>query len=264
MNDGVVWKVKGTFPEIYEHFIPASIHAWASRLVSLAQPQPGQRVLDVACGTGLVTHLLAEHVGNAGQVVGYDISPDMIGVARAKKPNTSIAWQLGDACSLPFQDHAFDIVICQLGLMFFQDRVASLREMYRVLAPQGQLLVLVWGAIERNPGYLAVAEGFKRHMGEEFGAMIRGSFVLGDDEQMRSLAGAAGLPDAIVQAESAQAHFSSVEMLVHGYGAMMQPASDAATLVRLIADVTTTLQPYISNTGLTFPIEALLMRVIRM
>lgn len=262
MNESRKWKVAGTLPEIYEQiFVPAAMLAWANRLVNLVELKPGLRILDVACGTGVVAHLFAERNGNNGQIVGYDINPEMLAIAHAKQSNSVIEWRLGDASRMPFEDKSFDIVACQFGLMFFEDRVTNLREMYRVLASGGQLAVLVWGAIDRNPGFLAVAEGFKHHVSIEASDSIRGSFILGDSQQMRSLAAAAGFSHANIQEVTAQAHFPSLELLVHGYGAMLQVVVDEATHKRLISDVTARLQSYVNQDGLDYPMEAILMYV---
>lgn len=262
MSDPVKWRVTGTLPEIYEQvFVPATMCVWANRLVELLELKPGQQILDVACGTGAVTYLLAERNGNNGQIIGYDISPEMLAIAQAKQSNTNIEWQLGDASRFPFQDETFDVVTCQFGFMFFEDCVANLREMYRVLASGGQLVILVWGAIERNPGFLAVAEGFSHHVSAEAGNSIRGSFALGDSQQLRSLAAAVGFRDVNIQEVAAQAHFPSVERLVHGYGAMLQAVIDEATHMRLITDVTAILQSYVNPDGLVFPMEAILMQI---
>lgn len=262
MSENARWKVTGTGPEVYEQvFVPAVMQTWANQLVDLAKVSPDTRILDVACGSGVVTHLFAGHIGKAGQIVGYDINPDMIAIAQAKQPGAAIEWRLGNALELPFQDGSFDIVTCQHGLMFFEDRVKGLQEMYRVLAPGGKLLVLAWGPIEDNSGFLIAAEGFGRHAGIEAGNSIRGMFVLGDIRQMRSLAEAAGFRDAVVKTVAAQAHFPSVEDFVHGFGALIQPPIDEATQFALLAEITTALQPCMTHDGLVYPMEAILMHV---
>lgn len=261
MNEPIKWKVIGTLPEIYEQvFVPAAARVWATRLIDQLELVSNKRILDVACGTGVVTHLFAERNGHHGQIVGYDINPEMLAIAQAKQSKAVIEWRLGDASHLPFQDNSFDIVTCQFGLMFFEDRVLNLKEMYRVLALDGQLAILVWGAIERNPGFLAVAEAFKQHVSTEAGDSIRGSFVLGDLRQMRALADKAGF-QAVIQEVTAQAHFPSVERLVHGYGAMLQSILDEGTYMSLITDVTATLQTYMDHEELVYPMEAILMHV---
>ncbi|MBL8161678.1 MAG: class I SAM-dependent methyltransferase [Anaerolineae bacterium] len=262
MSENAKWKVSGTGPEIYEQvFVPAVMQTWANRLVDLANARPGIRILDVACGSGVVTRKFAERNGNSGQIIGFDINPDMIAIAQVKQPSSIIEWREGNVLELPFQDSTFDIVTCQHGLMFFEDRVKGLQEMYRVLVPGGSLVVLVWGPIEDNAGFLAAAEGFGRHVGIEAGDSIRGMFVLGDLGRMRSLAKASGFRDVDVKTVAAQAHFPSVEDLVHGFGALMQSAISEAIQLELLTDIATTLRPYVNDDGLVFPMEAIVMHV---
>src|SRR5919112_510996 len=124
----------GTAAENYErHFVPKIATPVSVALLEAAALQPGERVLDVACGTGLIARLAAERVGRSGTVTGLDLSPDMINVASAASPST-ISWHVDDATSLPFPDGAYDVVLCQMGLMFMQDRQAAVGEMRRVTA----------------------------------------------------------------------------------------------------------------------------------
>src|SRR5262245_30404570 len=105
-------------------FVPALFGQWAPKLADAAQIQPGQRVLDVACGTGIVAREVSARIGSGGRVVGVDPSPGMLAVARQLAPN--IEWREGVAESLPFPDQSFDTVVSQFGLMFFTDRPRSL------------------------------------------------------------------------------------------------------------------------------------------
>ena len=127
------WQVAGSAPEVYEReLVPAVFGVWAPILVELAQPRPGERVVDVACGTGIVARIAATSVGPTGAVVGVDLNPGMLSVARSVVPTGSIQWQEASADKLPFPDGSFNVVYCQLGLQFFADRAAALREMRRV------------------------------------------------------------------------------------------------------------------------------------
>jgi len=112
-------------------------YAWTQALVQLAMPQEGDRVLDVACGTGPVARYIAPFVGSTGRVVGLDLNSGMLDTARAMPvpAGVSIEWREGNATALPFPNAGFDVVCCQQGLQFFPDRPAALREMHRVLAP---------------------------------------------------------------------------------------------------------------------------------
>src|SRR5215468_6069587 len=132
------WEFVGSVPENYERYLVPSIFGpWASDLVEVAAPQLGERVVDIACGTGIVALTAAQRVGSGGRVVGLDLSVPMLQVARtaAAARGVSVEWREGSAVKLPLADAAFDVAFCQQGLQFFPDRGAALREMYRVLAP---------------------------------------------------------------------------------------------------------------------------------
>ena len=102
--------------EIYQReMVPASFARWAPDLVGLAALRPGERVLDVACGTGVVTRLAAERVGDGGRVVGLDVNADMLAAARGASPGSRIEWREGSALTVPFPDADFDAVLCQLA-----------------------------------------------------------------------------------------------------------------------------------------------------
>jgi len=116
--------------EVYEEFfVPALFQEWASRVTDAAGLRAGQRVLDVACGTGVLARAAAERVGPAGAVVGLDVNDGMLGVARRRAPQ--LEWRPGRAEALPFEDRSFDAVVSQFGLMFFEDRAAALAEAIR-------------------------------------------------------------------------------------------------------------------------------------
>ena len=116
--------------EVYEtELVPAIFAPWAPLLVAKAALRHGERVLDVACGTGVVTRLAAEQVGTGGHVVGVDLNPGMLGRARASSlpEGTAVEWREGDAGALPFSAASFDAVFCQLGLQVTPPIVSKLR-----------------------------------------------------------------------------------------------------------------------------------------
>ena len=120
--------------EVYEaRFVPAIFGEWAPHLVEAAGVAPGQAVLDVACGTGVVARTAADRMGGRGRVVGLDLNEGMLAVAGRLRPD--IEWRQGDAAELPFEAGSFDAVLCQAALMFFPDRARALREMARVASP---------------------------------------------------------------------------------------------------------------------------------
>src|SRR4026209_321228 len=118
--------------ETYERYmVPVLFAPSAERMVELARPRPGQRVLDVGCGTGIVARRAAARGGGHGHITGLDASPGMLAVARAAagREQRSIEWREGRAEALPFSDGEFDLVLCQYALMFFTAPSAALAEM---------------------------------------------------------------------------------------------------------------------------------------
>jgi ubiquinone/menaquinone biosynthesis C-methylase UbiE len=132
----------------YESLWQAQLAVAQSQLLASASLELGARVIDVACGTGLVTFWAAQAVGPTGQVFGVDLSGRMVETARRlagvrKVSNTSFARM--DAETLDFPDASFDVALCSLGLMYVPDPVRAIREMARVLRPGGRLVLAVWG-----------------------------------------------------------------------------------------------------------------------
>jgi SAM-dependent methyltransferase len=113
------WRLEADTSEAYERYlVPALFASWAERLLDLVAVGPGERVLDVACGTGIVARRAAARVGEGGAVTGLDRNPAMLEVARAAaiEVGPPIDWRAGDAARLPFPDGVFDVVTCQQGL----------------------------------------------------------------------------------------------------------------------------------------------------
>lgn len=203
------WQVSDDAAEIYEaRFIPAIFGEWAPRLADAAAIEPGQRVLDVACGTGVVAREAVQRVGQSGAVTGIDLNPGMLAVARRVAPQ--IEWREGDAAALPFDDESFDTVLCQAALMYFPDRIAALREMGRVVAPWGRVAVQVWGRLAASEGYAVLSEVAERSVGAEAAATLRAPFVLGDLDEVGELFAAAGLEIDSVRSEMGAARFASI------------------------------------------------------
>ena len=134
-----LYELKNTASNYEKLMVPALFESWAERVLNEAAIKPGDRMLDVACGTGIVARTAIKRSGNNGlSVTGLDPNPGMLAVAESNTSGSD--WKEGVAEDLPFEDESFDVVVSQFGLMFFQDRPAALREMKRVLAPGGRLL----------------------------------------------------------------------------------------------------------------------------
>lgn len=155
---------RASFPEMYERFLAGPLFGpWVDALLERAGVSPGQRVLDLACGTGVVARAAKARVG-AGRVVGLDVSAGMLEVAARHAP--AVEWREGDACRLPFgPEERFDALVCQQGFQFFSDQPAAAREMRRVLAPGGKAVVATWVLLEALPCFLALHAEGERHLG---------------------------------------------------------------------------------------------------
>lgn len=247
--------------EVYQReMVPAVFGRWAPDLVEIAQVRAGERVLDVACGTGVVTRLAAARVGSAGRVVGLDLNPSMLAVARAVSSGTRIEWQEGSALALPFPDRSFDVVLCQQGLQFFPDRAAGLREMRRVLVPGGRLALSCWRPVDHNPGALATELALARRVGSAQATLP--PFSLGDRETLRGLITGAGLRDVRIRAEVKSVRYSSVEryvrMRIEGAPTMIGAlASQGPEVVAaVITEVEEALRDYVDDEGVAFPMSS--------
>ncbi|MCP5082176.1 MAG: class I SAM-dependent methyltransferase [Alphaproteobacteria bacterium] len=196
-----------------EFFVPSLFQQWAAPVVEAAGVRSGHAVLDVACGTGVLACEAAARTGQEGSVVGLDVNEGMLAVARRTKPD--IRWQNGRAEELPFADAAFDAVISQFGLMFFEDRVAALREMWRVLRPGGGLAVAVWDRMDTSPGYAAMEQLLQRLFGDTAALALQAPFNLGDTALLPPLFSEAGIANVQLQTQTGTARFPSLSAWVH-------------------------------------------------
>lgn len=191
---------------------PALFRQYAPRMVEAAGIGAGQRVLDVACGTGVVAREAAGVTGSEAPPVGLDISPGMLAVARQSGP--AIDWRHGDAMALPFADAAFDRVVCQFGLMFFADPEQSLREMLRVSKPGGRIAVAVWDSISEAPGSAEMVAILEDLAGPRAAEALTLPYRLGDRAQLERLARAAGIVDFEIRTHPGEARFPGLGMLI--------------------------------------------------
>jgi len=195
--------------------VPVLFAPWAAHLVQTANPRPGERVLDVACGTGVVARHIAPRIGSQGRIAGLDLNPHMLTVARAAagREGLAIEWHEGRAEELPFPDGGFDLVMCQFALMFFADRHAALAEMHRVLAGDGRLALSVWQGLARHPFYQTLDEVIEKHLGT---SSLRDIFILGDAGELRTLLSDAGFRHVEIEPVSMTARFPDPEGFLAG------------------------------------------------
>ena len=141
----------GSIPQLYEeHLVPLIFEPYAQDLAARLAARPPKRVLEVACGTGVLTRAMARALPGDSMIVATDLNPPMFEHAAALGTARPVEWREADAMRLPFPDGSFDAVVCQFGVMFFPERAQAFAEARRVLAPAGRLLFNVWDRIEEN------------------------------------------------------------------------------------------------------------------
>ncbi|MEX2554229.1 MAG: methyltransferase domain-containing protein [Actinomycetota bacterium] len=207
----------GSAPENYErYFVPAIGSPFATSCLNAAGLRRDERVLDIACGTGVVTRLAAERVGSGGTVTGLDVNPGMLAVARSvPSPGASIEWHEANAESLPLPDGSFDVVVSSLGLQFVPDRSAALREMWRVLVANGRLAIATVGP---TPALFATLEqALARHVNPETGAFMKVVFSLHQPNDLERLTSGAGFRDVEVRSEKLTLKFPSAAEFLWQY-----------------------------------------------
>jgi ubiquinone/menaquinone biosynthesis C-methylase UbiE len=260
------WQLDEGSAEAYERYlVPLLFAPGAEYLIELATPGPGERVLDVACGTGIVARRAALRVGSGGKVVGLDLNEGMLGMASKASSDVRpvIEWRQGDATSIPLPDGAFDVVFCQQGLQFFPDQPTALSEMHRVLTPNGRLALSVLRSVEHNPGYRLLADALERHVGPEAGAMMRSPFSLLSGDELRDLITGAGFQDVRIFLGIGSVRYPTVEEFLQWEGASSPLAGPIGALkddgrAALIHDLGEALRIYTDDAGIVFPAETYL------
>jgi ubiquinone/menaquinone biosynthesis C-methylase UbiE len=256
------FQLKGRGPENYEIFwVPALMGACAADLVTSANVQAGDSVLDVGCGTGVVTREAADRTGSPADVTGVDINNAMLETARLfadRHGMSEIRWHSCDAASMPFEDAAFDVVLCQQGLQFMPDRPTAMTEMARVVATNGRLAVSVWKS--DSPFGNALCDVLDRQFGEGTTAPWQAASSLGDRDELRSLAENAGFKNCHVQYDVKMARHSDPEAFVSGVIAASPLADAVAALAeedrkKLVREIITELGNYMDDGGMAYPGE---------
>jgi ubiquinone/menaquinone biosynthesis C-methylase UbiE len=249
----------GNAADNYErYFVPAIGAPLAADLVDAAALSPGERVLDVACGTGVVTRLAAERVGDTGRVAGSDINPAMLEVARSAAPaGNPIEWHEADAESLPHAEESFDAVLCQMGLQFVANKLAALREMRRVLVPGGRAVLNLPGPA---PGPMsAFAAALARHVTAEAASFVHLVFSLYDPNELRDMMSDAGFRDIDVRRATKTLRVPPPEQFMWQYIHSTPMAGLVAEIderrhTALERDVCTQWQAYGTDDAMTFEV----------
>lgn len=212
MNEPTLQILIGAAKAYEALFVPALFGQWAPKVADVAQIQPGQRVLDVACGTGVLGREIASRVGTSGHVAGIDPNQGMIAVAKQLAPG--VEWREGTAESLPFADESFDVVVSQFGLMFFTNRCQALDEMLRVLKPGGSMAIAVWDSLNSLPAYSSEVALLEQIAGQQAADALRAPFEIGDQRVLSTLFTECGMASAKITTHYGVAQFPSVRTMV--------------------------------------------------
>jgi ubiquinone/menaquinone biosynthesis C-methylase UbiE len=251
------WQVSASAAENYERInVPRLFGPWAEVLVDRAGLTAGQRVLDVACGTGVVARLAAQRVGPSGSVTGIDLNEGMLAEAARHVPaGLSIEWELADAQQLPFDDQQFDVVLCQQGLQFLPDRQQAIAQMRRVLRRGGLAAVAAWAPIDRSPVAHARHQGLIQYLGED---IMSRPFRDGDPIEWAHLFDEAGF--STIETDTVELVLPSGDPRAEVEGSLGAlpiadkiRAMDDATYEAMIDDIVALLQPWITNETLAAP-----------
>lgn len=252
---------------IYEmQLVTAIFEPLARIVVERAQPEPGEHVLDAACGTGIVARLVAPMVGPSGRTVGVDYDPIMIEMARSLAPE--IEWQQGDLQNLPFPNGFYDLVICQQGLQYLPDPGAGLRQIHRVLRQGGRMVLATWSDLAKSPGHVLLFQALEATIGPDKARPA--GWSLADEAQLLELVSEAGFVSVTTTIISLQTRYPSarafVEIVLKGSSKVTRdelaqiPADRKAAFVN---EVAVRLHDYETIDALTLPMETRVLVGIR-
>lgn len=255
-------RIDTTAAEAYEkHMVPGMFLHWTERVLRIAAPQPGEHILDVACGTGIGARLAAQLAGSGGKVAGLDLDPGVVEVARriTEQGQTPVEWHCANALGMPFTDAAFDLCLCLQGLQFLPDRVAGLSEIRRVLKRSGRLVASIWGPLDANKGHYAVVHALEAQNVDAAPAKRACSFA--NPEEICDVVARAGFTHVDLRTCDGVSRFASMDSFIQGmtvgspstrHAVARLPESGRAKFVN---DVCAMLQPFLKHGRLEYPMR---------
>lgn len=237
-----------------ERFVPALFRQWVEPVLRAAAVEPGDQLLDVACGTGVVARAASDRVAPGGSVTGVDLNPAMLGVARRIAPE--IGWRQGDAAALPFHDHAFDVVTCQAAIFFFPDPNGALAEMRRITRPDGRVVIQAFSSLSAQPAYGPWVDMVAQHAGQDAVSMLGTYWSHGEPDAMRGRCAEVGLRVTAVHRHTLPAYFPDIRTMVltEVNATPLRDLLDHVTLNRVLADSEAVFAQFVRGDRLVIPI----------
>jgi SAM-dependent methyltransferase len=226
----------GTLAEFYDRYlVPLNFAPFAEVVADRVKGLAPRHVLETAAGTGVVTEALARMLPSDVKITATDLNQAMIERGKARPGMARVEWRQADAAKLPFADKAFDLIVCQFGVMFFPDKRASFDECFRLLTPGGRYLFVVWDDYRKMPNspLWVATQTVGNLLGRDPQTLLSPGYF--DEPTLRADLAAAGFRDVRVDrvARPARAASAREAAVITVQGSLLRTAIEAADPARL-------------------------------
>ncbi|MCP3925584.1 MAG: class I SAM-dependent methyltransferase [Desulfobacterales bacterium] len=271
MNKKSGWQLNDDGPEAYEKYIvPTFSGAWAKDIVKRSELKKSDRILDLACGTGIVARTVSEFLGTSKQITGVDVNEIVLkkAIEIASKKSLSIEYIKTNVHKLPFSDESYDVVLCQQGLQYFPDKLLGLNEVNRILTKKGKVVFSVWSTIDHSPFYKTLYRALDEYIGIDAASILSSAFILDDPENIREMLKKTGFKDIHIRLAIKQMRYKSLDEFLIGSLAASPFAKEILALTELKQNemflmIKESISDYIDDDGLAAPMESYVVSAIK-